>query len=265
MSLFRRRVYEAVGEFDERLRTNEDYDYWIRAAMLGFRFFRNDRPLDRYRRRDDSLSASPIKMLTGILQVYRKLRPMLANRPAERAAIERQIARFEIECLLAETREAIETGNPRAAARPLGQLRRRRRGDPTTAIAYYLARSNGRAKGWLIFLLLAPLMVGIVVRTYGWIILLGESGSVNSFLIGIGFIERPIRLLFTDLAVIIGLIVAYAGYNYLQQPRPLGDRIDDTVGELKQGNLGNAVDEAGSATNGEKINTEIDHATSPAH
>jgi hypothetical protein len=82
-------------------------------------------------------------MLTGILQVYRKLRPVFANRPAERAAIERQIARFEIECLLAETREAIETGNPQAAARPLRQLRRRRR-DPTTAIAYYLARWTPR-------------------------------------------------------------------------------------------------------------------------
>ena len=59
------RVYERIGGFDEALRTNEDYDYWIRAALAGFRFWRNDVPLGRYRRRDDSLSASEVRMLRG--------------------------------------------------------------------------------------------------------------------------------------------------------------------------------------------------------
>ena len=45
MTVFRRRVWETIGEFDERLATNEDYDYWIRAAARGFRFARNPRPL----------------------------------------------------------------------------------------------------------------------------------------------------------------------------------------------------------------------------
>jgi len=82
-------------------------------------------------------------------------------------------------------------------------------------IAYYLARSTGRAKGWLVFLLLAPLMVGIVVRTYGWIILLGDNGSVNQFLRATGLVERPVRLLFTEWAVIIGLTEVLMPYMVL--------------------------------------------------
>ena len=83
MSIFRRRVYETIGGFDEKFRTNEDYDYWLRAAVAGFRFRRNDRPLCHYRRRDDSVSAVDARMLAGILLVYGKLRPMLADRPDE--------------------------------------------------------------------------------------------------------------------------------------------------------------------------------------
>src|SRR5688572_7110441 len=57
MSVFSRRVYERIGGFDETLQTNEDYDFWLRAAIAGFKFWRNDTPLCHYRRRDDSMSA----------------------------------------------------------------------------------------------------------------------------------------------------------------------------------------------------------------
>ena len=42
MSVFRRSVYESIGGSTKRSRTNEDYDYWIRAAAAGFVFARND-------------------------------------------------------------------------------------------------------------------------------------------------------------------------------------------------------------------------------
>src|SRR5687767_12242318 len=75
MCVFTRRVYETIGGFDEMLRTNEDFDYWLRAALAGLRFVRNDRPLGYYRRRDDSLSASQVRMLRGALRVCYKHRP----------------------------------------------------------------------------------------------------------------------------------------------------------------------------------------------
>jgi glycosyltransferase involved in cell wall biosynthesis len=132
MSIFRRSVYQAVGEFDERMRSNEDYDYWLRAAAAGFQFVRNDRPLGDYRRRNDSLSASDVRMLDGLLGVYRKLRPALVDRAVERAILDAQVARFETELLAAEARAAIDAGNRGAAADRLRALQSRK---PTIAIA----------------------------------------------------------------------------------------------------------------------------------
>jgi GT2 family glycosyltransferase len=128
MSIFRRRVYDTLGGFDVTMRSNEDYDYWLRAAVAGFRFHRNDQPLGRYRRRDDSLSASEVRMLHGILRVYRKLRPSLLDRPRELAALDRQIARFEAECLAAEARAAIHARDFDRARALLGELHSRRGG-----------------------------------------------------------------------------------------------------------------------------------------
>ncbi len=73
-------------------------------------------------------------------------------------------------------------------------------------LAYYLSRSTSRAKGWLIFLLLTPLMVEIVVRTYGWIVLLGRNGTINQLLLALGIVREPVRILFTNTAVVLGLI-----------------------------------------------------------
>ena len=128
MSVFRRRVFERIGPFDETLRTNEDYDYWLRAAFAGVVFHRNDQPLGFYRRRDDSLSASELRMLPGILEVFRKLRPRLVDRPAELAILDRQMTRFETERVAAEARLAIETGDFATASHLLVTLHARRGG-----------------------------------------------------------------------------------------------------------------------------------------
>lgn len=127
MSVFRRRVYETIGGFDEAFRTNEDYDYWLRAAAAGFRFTRNDQPLGRYRRRDDSLSASDVRMLTGILRVYRKIRPIIADRP-EVAILDAQVARFTRDLVAAEARAALEKGDAAAINERLAALHTMRGG-----------------------------------------------------------------------------------------------------------------------------------------
>ena len=128
MSMFRRSVYEAIGGFDESMRTNEDYDFWLRAAVAGFRFARNDRPLGQYRRRADSLSAGDVRMLRGILYVYAKTRRALDTLPLERAILDRQVQRFEVELLAAEARSAIERADFRTAALNLDALHARRPG-----------------------------------------------------------------------------------------------------------------------------------------
>jgi glycosyltransferase involved in cell wall biosynthesis len=128
MSVFRRRVYEVVGCFDETLRTNEDYDFWLRAAISGCRFARNDRPLGHYRVRADSLSASEMRMLRGILVVYAKTRPLLAKRRDELAVLDAQTERFYTEWLAAEARLALESSDFPAAREHLDRLHARRGG-----------------------------------------------------------------------------------------------------------------------------------------
>jgi glycosyltransferase involved in cell wall biosynthesis len=128
MSVFRRRVLDIIGNFDESLRTNEDYDFWVRAAIAGFRFARNDMPLGYYRRRDNSLSADDMRMLRGIIRVYAKHRPaLLYNRPAL-DILDLQIKRFEAELIAAEARHAMDTRDFTSAKERIAELNDRRGG-----------------------------------------------------------------------------------------------------------------------------------------
>ena len=58
-------------------------------------------------------------------------------------------------------------------------------------LAYFLARTQSAWRGMLMFLVIAPLMTGVIVRTYGWIVLLGAEGTVNSVLVGLGLVRAP--------------------------------------------------------------------------
>jgi len=139
MSVFRRRVYATVGAYDENMRSNEDYDFWLRAALAGCVFVRNDKPLGHYRIRTDSLSASNARMLRGILHVYTKLRPQILDLPREMAILQRQVTRFEAELLAAEARLALEIADFEAAQQYLGALHARR-GGVSLRVAHFLSR-----------------------------------------------------------------------------------------------------------------------------
>ncbi|MBP0496348.1 ABC transporter permease [Pararoseomonas indoligenes] len=71
-------------------------------------------------------------------------------------------------------------------------------------LALFLARSP-RRNLWLL-LVISPWLVSIVVRTFGWVVLLGNRGVVNTALRDWGLIDAPVRVLFTPWAVLIGLV-----------------------------------------------------------
>jgi putative spermidine/putrescine transport system permease protein len=73
-------------------------------------------------------------------------------------------------------------------------------------VAYGLVRSRHRFKTGLRLLVLAPLLVSVVIRTYGWIVLLANNGAVNNGLLGLGLIQTPVKFMFTQLGVTIGLL-----------------------------------------------------------
>ncbi len=77
----------------------------------------------------------------------------------------------------------------------------------TFPIAFYLTKVISKKNaGFLILLLLIPLWVGELVTVYGWMILLGDHGVINHFLMGIGIINEPINMLYTDFSMILGLL-----------------------------------------------------------
>ena len=72
--------------------------------------------------------------------------------------------------------------------------------------ALLMARAKGRAKTVLLLLVIVPFWTNALVRIYGWRILLMGNGPVNSFLMALGLIERPLKLLNTHGAVLLGMV-----------------------------------------------------------
>jgi ABC-type spermidine/putrescine transport system permease subunit I len=72
-------------------------------------------------------------------------------------------------------------------------------------IAYFLARHRSRWRTLFLFMVIMPLMVGVMDRTYGWIILLGTEGIVNKILLFLHIISEPVRILYTEVAVVVGV------------------------------------------------------------
>jgi len=74
-------------------------------------------------------------------------------------------------------------------------------------VAYYLVRHAGRWSSVVIFLLIAPLLTSIIMRTYGWQVLFARRGFINTLLVqDLGLLERPLRILDTPGIVVAGLV-----------------------------------------------------------
>lgn len=74
-------------------------------------------------------------------------------------------------------------------------------------LAYALVRTpNPFIKSVILVIAVTPLFLGEVVRTYSWIIVLGNNGFVNAMLLKLGLIERPLQLMFTSFGVITALV-----------------------------------------------------------
>ena len=68
-----------------------------------------------------------------------------------------------------------------------------------------IAASGRRMKSLLMALVLSPLLINLVVRTYTWLVVLGDKGLINEFLSGAGIIDTPIRLTGSFFSVWLGL------------------------------------------------------------
>lgn len=82
-------------------------------------------------------------------------------------------------------------------------------------LAYFLVRTRSRFKGLLIALSLAPLLASVVVRTYGWYIILNRFGFANDALLALGLIDDRIAFMPSTGAIIVGLAHALLPYAVL--------------------------------------------------
>ncbi len=81
--------------------------------------------------------------------------------------------------------------------------------------AYFMAKARPRARTWLMLLVIVPFWTNALIRIYGWKILLSASGPVNQALTGLGLIQRPLKLLYSDFAVLVGMVYAMIPFMVL--------------------------------------------------
>lgn len=73
-------------------------------------------------------------------------------------------------------------------------------------VAYFMVRYSGRLYGFLTFLLVAPLLTSIIMRTFGWRVLFARMGVVNATLIEAGFITQPIEFLNGPIIAVVATV-----------------------------------------------------------
>jgi putative spermidine/putrescine transport system permease protein len=82
-------------------------------------------------------------------------------------------------------------------------------------LAYVLARTQSRYKNIMIMLVVLPLFVGNAVRAAGWMTLFGSRGFLNVTLMKLGIVAEPLQIMFTEGAVIAGIVAVNLPYMVL--------------------------------------------------
>jgi len=74
-------------------------------------------------------------------------------------------------------------------------------------VAYFISRApSERLRGVLIVFTVLPLLMGNAVRSAAWMVVMGSKGLINAFLLGLGLVAEPVKILYTPMAVVIGLV-----------------------------------------------------------
>jgi putative spermidine/putrescine transport system permease protein len=81
--------------------------------------------------------------------------------------------------------------------------------------AFALAAARGRLQSLLIAALFLPVSLSVIVKAFGWTILLRSDGVVNRVLIALGVIDDPLRLIFTETGLLIGIVNIFLPFMVL--------------------------------------------------
>ena len=97
-------------------------------------------------------------------------------------------------------------------------------------LAYSIARAPVRWRGVWLLLVMIPFWTNFLVRTYAWMFILRTEGLMNQLLINLGVMSQPIELLYSDWAILIGLVYGYVPFMVLPLYAAM-ERLDSSVVE----------------------------------
>ena len=97
-------------------------------------------------------------------------------------------------------------------------------------LAYSIARAPVRWQGVWLLLVMIPFWTNFLVRTYAWMFILRTEGLMNQLLINLGVMSQPIELLYSDWAILIGLVYGYVPFMVLPLYAAM-ERLDSSVVE----------------------------------
>lgn len=95
--------------------------------------------------------------------------------------------------------------------------------------AFVISRAPGWAKSILIIAAVFPLLTGVVVRSFAWLIILGKNGILNGFLQSLGVIAEPLSMLYTPGAVIVAMVYLFTPLMILTLVGVLESIPDDLI------------------------------------
>jgi len=74
------------------------------------------------------------------------------------------------------------------------------------AVAYVIVSSPPGRQRWMFLLVLLPLWISVLVRAFAWVTLLRRQGLINEALLGAGLIDEPLRLIWNEFGIAVGMI-----------------------------------------------------------
>ncbi|MDE0714494.1 MAG: ABC transporter permease subunit [Gammaproteobacteria bacterium] len=82
-------------------------------------------------------------------------------------------------------------------------------------IAYAIVRSTPTVRNILLLLIILPFWTSFLLRVYAWMGLLADQGTINDLLIWLGIVDSPVRMLYTEFAVYVGIVYTYLPFMIL--------------------------------------------------
>lgn len=99
--------------------------------------------------------------------------------------------------------------------------------------AYFISRCDKKWRGLLLAASIFPMMTNSVIRSFAWINILGSNGIINRLLTALSIVEKPMKLLYTDFAIIIGSIYLFLPLMIVTVTGVM-ENIDDDMMEAAQ-------------------------------